>query len=544
MLAMAIPRNVNAEDFSYSYQGKTLYYDYITNAAGNEVKVVGYDNDIYPMTGTLTIPTTVMHNSTTYTVTAIGYHAFEYCDGLTSISIPNLVTVIDTFAFAFCHNIVSVMLGISVDSIKWGAFANCTSLRSIEFPSSVTYIDGAFGGSGLTSVTLDGNIAYIGERTFWQCDSLTTVTIGRAVTSIGEDAFAECSNLTSVVYNADSCYFHGDVSCPPFYWCLSINNIVIGDSVRVIPNNLFSESWVQSPITITIPSSVTYIGANAFYFENYTGNYTGNIAFTMLSEEPPIVNGSFNDELLVVFNIPCGAYDSYYNGTGWYDYRNCLREPDAGISLTLLSDNESMGSAGVILQHGDSIRCDSTAIVVATAIYGYHFDHWNNGSTANPDTLHLTGDCTLTAFFAPNIYTITVEVDNPEMGSATVNGNASATVPYGENVTLTATAYVGYHFDYWSDYNTDNPRTMTITSDSIIRAYFVVDGTDGIGNVSTDDVIVYVQDGHIVVEGAEDREVRIYDMLGCTVDNHALPAGIYMVRVGDLPIRKVAVLRN
>ena len=76
----------------------------------------------------------------------------------------------------------------------------------------------------------------------------------------------------------------------------------------------------------------------------------------------------------------------------------------------------------------------------------------------------------------------------------------------------------------------------------------------GIDEVEADGVRITGQRGSIVVEGAEGREVRVYDMLGREVNGKtksekgkvilAVPtAGIYMVRVGNLPTRKVAVLR-
>ena len=89
-----------------------------------------------------------------------------------------------------------------------------------------------------------------------------------------------------------------------------------------------------------------------------------------------------------------------------------------------------------------------------------------------------------------------------------------------------------------------------------------------IDEVEADGVRITSQRGNIVVEGAEGREVRVYDMLGrelthssvsvCSVRNAtgislpnleeqqriAVPTtGIYMVRVGNLPTRKVVVLR-
>jgi hypothetical protein len=55
----------------------------------------------------------------------------------------------------------------------------------------------------LSSVTIPGSVASIGEYAFRNC-GLSSVTIGGSVTSIGDGAFSECSNLTSVIFGAGS----------------------------------------------------------------------------------------------------------------------------------------------------------------------------------------------------------------------------------------------------------------------------------------------------------------------------------------------------
>ena len=44
-----------------------------------------------------------------------------------------------------------------------------------------------------------------------------------------------------------------------------------------------------------------------------------------------------------------------------------------------------------------------------------------------------------------------------------------------------------------------------------------------------------------MVEGSEGMEVKIYDMKGIPVGDRDLPAGVYMVRIGTLPVRKVVL---
>ena len=83
MMALAIPQCVKAYDFSYTYQGQTLYYNIVNGEAQ-----VTYQNNGSPaytnLSGALVIPDTVTYNGTTYSVTSIGDYAFRGCSGLTT----------------------------------------------------------------------------------------------------------------------------------------------------------------------------------------------------------------------------------------------------------------------------------------------------------------------------------------------------------------------------------------------------------------------------------------------------------------------------
>ena len=121
--------------------------------------------------GDIVIPESVTYEEVTYSVTSIGYQAFNYDSGLTSVTLPN-----------------------SVISIGSEAFYGCSGLTSITIPNSVTSIDyeAFYGCSGLTSVTIPNSVTSIGGAAFSDCNGLTSVTIPNSVTSIGYDAFAYC----------------------------------------------------------------------------------------------------------------------------------------------------------------------------------------------------------------------------------------------------------------------------------------------------------------------------------------------------------------
>ena len=192
-----------AYDFSYNYQGNTLYYN-ITSDNTVEVTYYSSTTDNNYVSGDVVIPSSVTNNGTTYSVTSIGDRAFYYCSGLTSVTIPNGVTSIGNYAFYECRSLTSVTIPNSVTSIGEWAFTYCISLTSVTIPNSVTSIgDRAFYYcSGLTSVTIPNSVTSIGGSAFYGCSGLTSVTIPNSVTSIGEGAFYECSGLTSIVSNA------------------------------------------------------------------------------------------------------------------------------------------------------------------------------------------------------------------------------------------------------------------------------------------------------------------------------------------------------
>ena len=66
-------------------------------------------------------------------VTGIGDAAFEFCTGLTSVTIPNGVTNIGEQAFYGCSRMTNVTIGDGVTSVGDGAFHSCASLTAVYF---------------------------------------------------------------------------------------------------------------------------------------------------------------------------------------------------------------------------------------------------------------------------------------------------------------------------------------------------------------------------------------------------------------------------
>jgi len=111
--------------------------------------------------------------------------------------------------------------------------------------------------------------------------------------------------------------------------------------------------------------------------------------------------------------------------------------------------------------------------LTANANTGWTFDHWSGNLTgsANPETITMDGNKSVTAHFSPIMYTLTVSV----VGNGSVAKDPDQpTYTYGTLVELTATADPGWTFDHWSGNLTGsaNPETINMTSNKTVTAHF------------------------------------------------------------------------
>ena len=198
---VVIPESVSYEDMEYSVT--TIGFRAFAYCPGltsvtipNSVSSI--DNEAFSSSDLTSV---IIPNSVTF----IGSRAFDCCYSLTSITIPDGVTSISNATFNNCIALTSVTISNSVTSIGEYAFCECRSLRSVTIPNSVTKIGyHAFSSSGLTSVTIPNSVTSINQYAFLSCSALTSVTIGSGIKDVGSYAFASCKNLTDVFCLAEN----------------------------------------------------------------------------------------------------------------------------------------------------------------------------------------------------------------------------------------------------------------------------------------------------------------------------------------------------
>ncbi|MBR1851366.1 MAG: leucine-rich repeat protein [Bacteroidales bacterium] len=361
----------------------------------------------------------------------IGDSSFCLCGINSTINLNNAISI---GAHAF-HNYGGTIIMSAIEStIKIGkyAFANCDNILSVST-----------------------NARSIGEGAFSGCDRLVEVSLGDSVQTIGDEAFKDCYRLKNVSWG-DGITSIGDKA---FMGCTRLLRSELPQSLTTIGSHAF-DGCVDLGGRLTFPDGITTIGDYA-----YANNGTVSEIEMLGSTPPTIFAHTFSAvDSMVTVSVPCGAVLSYYTTTHWENFPNIVEAPPYRLAAT--SNNAVMGTAAVTQQ---PTCTDHTARLQATANSGYHFLQWNDGNTANPRQIAMTQDTSFEAIFAVNYSYITVSCNDSTMGAASGTGLYN----YNASVTLSATAYNGYHFLKWSDGNTQNPRYLAAIRDSLFTAVFV-----------------------------------------------------------------------
>lgn len=369
----------------------------------------------------------------------IGNRAFEGCVNLTSISIPNSVTRIGNEAFYGCENLASITIPNSVTSIGDGAFSGC-NFTSVSIPSSVTEIgEAAFYSSKLPIIN---GLRYADTYLIEAVNNQTTYTIRPGTKWIGSEAFEGCNNMKKIVI-------------PNSVTKIGIAAFSNCDNLPVVDGLRYADTYLDEAVDKTLSSYTIKTGTR----------WIGILAFVGCENLEKVIIPS------TVTNIERCAFK----------YCDNLKLISIPKSVTFISKDAFSKNTKLLFERVYAISNDTTRgivelrgvdghniTIIAKPNRGYQFVQWSDGVIANPRSLSLSHDSTITAEFTPEFYSINVTGDSTR---GSVEGE-SGRFEYLTTHQYKASPNYGYHFVQWSDGNTDNPRTIIAERDITISAIF------------------------------------------------------------------------
>ena len=141
------------------------------------------------------------------------------------------------------------------------------------------------------------------------------------------------------------------------------------------------------------------------------------------------------------------------------------------FTVTALANDSLLGT----VEGSGSYPAGALIPISATPNDNAYFKNWDDGIIDNPRFVEVTQDTTFTAIFVEKeiYYTVTVKSENPLMGMVYGGGMYITNTV----VNIGATPNSGFRFTRWQDGNTDNPRLVTVTADTVYTAFFEIKPT-------------------------------------------------------------------
>ncbi len=388
------------------------------------------------------------------TIDTISSYLFYNCDGLTDVTIPNNVAHIADYAFAESDSIANIRNCDGVKTVGVSAFTQCNSLGSITFSN---------------------NLISIGHRAFANCNNLSIVDLGKSIQSIGNYAFENSRNIVK---------------------------FVIGASVSSIGTSAFDNLTNIKSIILTSNTIDDYSKSIANYLLHKNGNYTRNVPRTLLINDTELKNFAFPStidtissylfyncdgltDVTIPNNVAHIADYAFAESDSIANIRNCDGVKTVGVSA--FTQCNSLGSITfsnnlISIGHRAFANCNNLKELICNAITPPALGN-NAFSTNVLSSVYIpcgTSDAYKASswksycknFVEPaSEMTLIVQTADSIQGSVIVDQ-----MPTCNNDTANFHAIPNplYEFIGWSDGNTDNPRTLVLTQDTSLVAYFEI----------------------------------------------------------------------
>lgn len=332
---------INGDKFIEKERIETQGLSYYLNADGESYTVIGLDR---AKDKNIVIPALYGEKP----VTAIGDSAFEGCNGITGVTIPNSVVRVGNSAFKNCKSLIRVTIGKNVASFGKDAFSGAVNLTDVfisdlaawckitcenNWASPLLHAEYLYlNGTLITELVIPEGVTSIGKYAFEHCQSITKVTIPSSVTEIGYGAFYDCNGLTGVYITDLSAWckisYDGGVLNNPLCYAHNlylngtlVTELIIPEDITEIKYSAFY--YCKSITSVTLPSGIERIG-----FEAFVGcNNVNDITFRGTKEE---WNSLQKDSL---WNGEIGKYTVHYDDGDIAEYGDFTGVADDGSLL-------------------------------------------------------------------------------------------------------------------------------------------------------------------------------------------------------------------
>ncbi len=317
-----------------------------------------------------------------FPVTHIEEYAFDKCDKVTSVVIPDSVKSIGVRVFNKCKNLVSVDLGDGITYLNASVFYDCSSLENVIFPE---------------------NLKAIGKTAFRNCTNLNQINLPQGMTRIEEYAFSNTGYLNNEDNWENNVLYMGKYLIDAKPELSGAYNIKAG--TEVIAEYAFT--GCSNLVLITIPDGVKHIGYRAF---RGTGVYSNKSNW----KNGALYIGKYLIRLDIEFEGKCEIKDgtvlvadqAFYN----CEYLSSVKIPSSvkriGSSAFLLCslnavyitdleawlNIEGAAPSASLLFLNDILVDDVVVPEGVTSIYSYRLSFNNIKTVKLPDSVKMIGN--------------------------------------------------------------------------------------------------------------------------------------------------------
>ena len=565
LMAACLPAVASAQNFM---SGGIGYH--VLSSEDHTVEVTGKES-CTPYSGNINIPATVTYNSETYDVVALGEEAFSQAS-LSGIIIPSSVTQIKygCFLFANCPSTINVPASVTdIETLAFAAFnlnainvdennPNFMSMDKMLFSKdTTTLVECLMTKSGV--VTLPQRTRHLAANAFAYCQNITGVTLPEGLESIGYWAFVDNQHLNNVVIPSSVTH----IAPGPFVNCPALVNLSIaeGNTHYYMDGMMIYSAGSDSLVSCHKSADSVFLPNTLRYVNGFGGN--SNVKYVHVPDGVTTIgNEAFNGSSLRSIDLP-----SHLHFIDEYAFYYCQSLTRVGMPTILDTMSEGCFHS---CNHLTSIEIPNGLRTIPEAAFFMcnSLSDITWGDAVEVIDTCAFGDCSFTELtLPPTLKTIRMTAFIGDYRGRLKRLTFSAPVD-----TIEVDAFYSQPLRMLRLKNTVPPAT----TDDGYGTYGCLDGTDadsivvpcgslnawladsywgqfadkyvedcnmGIDDPDMENINIYTLDGRIIVEGAEGETVRIFDITGRSVRNEALHTGVYIVKVGDRPARKVVVMK-